>query len=111
MTEAELQSDGLRYLKAQPDFHPIRIVIQRVRGRANIGAKKGTSDIIGIGPGGKMFAVECKTVNGIVSDEQADFLALVNRLGGYGIVARAMEDIREMVRQMREQARKSERAA
>lgn len=101
MSESELQSAILAYLKAQPDFHPVRIVIQRVRGRVNIGAKKGTSDIVGIGPLGKFFGVEVKTPHGIVSDEQADFLALVNRFGGYGIVARSLEDVREMVRRMR----------
>lgn len=107
MTESELQSTILSYLKAQPDFHPIRILIQRVRGRANIGAKKGTSDIVGIGPGGKFYAVEVKLPHGHVTDEQMDFLAMVNRLGGYGVVARGMDDVFEMVRQMRQAERRS----
>jgi hypothetical protein len=101
MSEAELQSAILAYLRAQPDFHPIRILIRRARGRTNSGTAKGVSDVVGVGPLGKFYAVEAKTPNGMVSDEQADFLALVNRLGGYGIVARSLEDVREMVRKMR----------
>ena len=60
--------------------------------------KPGSSDILGLLPGGRFIAVECKSKTGIVSDKQRDFLAEVERLGGLAIVARSIDDVIKAVK-------------
>ena len=55
--------------------------------------KKGSSDIIGILPGGRFLAVECKSRGGRLSERQKEFLKAVNDCGGLGIVAYGIDDI------------------
>jgi hypothetical protein len=55
--------------------------------------KPGASDIIGIMPGGRFIAVECKAAKGRLSEAQHEFLCQVERMGGLAIVARSVEDI------------------
>lgn len=105
MSEVALQSEIMRYL-LQPGFHAIRVRLGG-RGRRDSSGKKGTADIVGIGPCGRFFAIEVKTPTGVLSEEQTEFLTRMNRLGGYAIVARNMADVREMVRQMRCAERRS----
>lgn len=51
--------------------------------------RKGQSDVTAIlPPRGRFCVVECKTGSGVLSADQIDFLALVNRAGGLGLVAR-----------------------
>lgn len=52
----------------------------------------GSSDIIGIAPGGVFVAVECKTASGRVSDNQEKFINNVRRQGGRAGVARCADD-------------------
>lgn len=67
--------------------------------RANTGAGRigerfvrfgppGQSDVIGVGPGGRFIAVECKNEHGKLSEDQRDFLALVEAHGGIALVVR-----------------------
>ena len=55
--------------------------------------KPGSSDILGILPGGRFIAVECKSKKGKLSEKQKIFLAEVERLGGLAIVARSIDDL------------------
>ena len=55
--------------------------------------KPGSSDIIGILPGGRFIAVECKSKSGKVSEKQKAFLAEIERLGGIAIIARSVDDV------------------
>ncbi|MDR2482243.1 MAG: VRR-NUC domain-containing protein [Treponema sp.] len=55
----------------------------------------GSSDIIGILPGGRFLAVECKSNTGRLSEAQEEFLAAVRANGGLAVVARSYEDIAE----------------
>jgi len=59
--------------------------------------KPGSSDILGLLPGGRFIAVECKSKKGKLSENQKDFLAEVERLGGLAIVARSVDDIMKAV--------------
>ena len=59
--------------------------------------KPGSSDILGLLPGGRFLAVECKSQKGKLSEKQKDFLAEVERLGGMAIVARSVDDVIEAV--------------
>ena len=57
----------------------------------------GSSDLIGIAPGGRFLAVEVKTPRGRVSDEQRTFIDAVNRAGGIGYLARSADEaVREL---------------
>jgi len=59
--------------------------------------KVGSSDILGLLPGGRFICVECKSKKGKLSEKQKDFLAEVERLGGLAIVARSVDDVIEAV--------------
>ncbi|MDR0731206.1 MAG: VRR-NUC domain-containing protein, partial [Treponema sp.] len=54
---------------------------------------KGSSDILGLLPGGRFLAVECKAPDGRLSPEQRQFLADIKAQGGLAIVARSCRDI------------------
>lgn len=55
----------------------------------NFGLCKGSSDVLGIAPGGAFLAVEVKTPKGRVTQEQENFIVAVNDAGGIGFVARS----------------------
>lgn len=69
--------------------------------RVPYGLCVGSSDLIGIGPGGRFLAIECKTATGRLTAEQERFLALVERKGGVARVARGREDALSILREMR----------
>lgn len=56
------------------------------------GLCKGSSDLIGWGPGGRFVALEVKTPTGRVTPEQRQFLDAVTAAGGIGEVVRSPED-------------------
>ncbi|WP_287028302.1 VRR-NUC domain-containing protein [Herbaspirillum sp.] len=58
----------------------------------HFGLCKGSSDVLGIAPGGAFLAVEVKTKTGRVTQEQQNFIVAVNRAGGIGFVARSADD-------------------
>jgi hypothetical protein len=60
---------------------------------------KGSSDILGLLPGGRFLAVECKAPDGRLSPEQRQFLADIKALGGMAIVARSYRDIEAALRE------------
>lgn len=55
--------------------------------------KPGSADILGLLPGGRFIAVECKSKKGKLSEKQKDFLANVKRIGGLDVVARSVDDV------------------
>jgi hypothetical protein len=60
---------------------------------------KGSTDILGLLPGGRFLAVETKSTRGKLSPEQREFLADINTLGGMAIVARSWQDIDKALRE------------
>jgi hypothetical protein len=60
---------------------------------------KGSSDILGILPGGRFIAVECKARGGRLSPEQREFLADIKALGGLAIVAKSWTDRDQALRE------------
>ena len=52
-----------------------------------------SADIIGILPGWRFLAVECKSSTGRLSESQAEFLDAVRANGGLAVVARSHQDI------------------
>jgi hypothetical protein len=49
---------------------------------------RGSSDILGIGPGGVLVCVECKTATGRLSAYQHAFLQEIRERGGIAVVVR-----------------------
>lgn len=62
----------------------------------------GISDIIGVLPGGRFLAVECKRPGNVPTEDQQAFLDAVNRRGGLGIVVVDAGDLADIIdREMR----------
>lgn len=80
---------------AERDGRPIRF-----------GLAVGSSDLIGMAPGGLFLAVECKLNSGRLSDGQRRFLELVYRLGGVAVVCRSADEARIQVQKIRAGERK-----
>ena len=59
---------------------------------------KGSSDILGILPTGRLLAVECKAKYGKLTPEQTIFLQQVNSNGGLGIVAHDAQELNEALK-------------
>jgi hypothetical protein len=62
----------------------------------------GASDLIGVGPKGRMLAVEVKMPGGTITEEQQLFLDLVEERGGIAVCATSPEDVEEAVNAARE---------
>jgi hypothetical protein len=60
--------------------------------------KTGSSDILGVLPGGRFIAVECKAPKGRLSDRQIAFLNEIERMGGVAVVAKSVDDIENVLR-------------
>lgn len=74
-----------------------RDVLVRNARRFNTGLPPGFSDLFGVTPDGRFFALEVKTDTGRVSDQQAKFLAAIERTGGLSGVARSPDDARRIL--------------
>jgi hypothetical protein len=61
--------------------------------------KPGVSDIIGVLPGGRFMAIECKAPNGRLSEYQKEFLDQVEKMGGLVVVARSVEDLEKALKE------------
>jgi len=61
----------------------------------------GSPDIVGI-VAGRFVGLECKTEDGIVSDDQDKFLADIDAAGGYAAVVRSVEEALRAIQQARE---------
>jgi hypothetical protein len=62
--------------------------------------KPGASDIVGLLPGGRFIAVECKAPRGRLSELQAAFLQDIERMGGLAVVARSVEDLEKSLMEL-----------
>lgn len=72
------------------------------RGMVACGLCRGSSDLIGIyKPTGRFFALELKAPQGKLEEEQALFLALIVKMGGFAAVARSMLEVREALERLR----------
>ena len=57
--------------------------------------KPGSTDIIGILPGGRFLGVECKVPPDTPSPAQIDFANDVHRAGGIAVTVECLEDLQE----------------
>jgi hypothetical protein len=65
------------------------------------GLCKGSSDLIGVGPGGRFLAIEVKTKRGRATDEQMAFVETVRAMGGIAGICRSPEDALALIEEAR----------
>jgi len=53
----------------------------------------GSADIIACSPGGRFFAIECKSKTGKLTESQKEFLQKVSELGGVALVVRNIDEL------------------
>lgn len=97
--KSELERDILHDIRAELGKDPRCVLWRLSQGQARAGNRtfragmiNGASDLIGLTCNGRFFALEVKTATGRLSTEQALFLRVVNRNGGYGEVVRSVHD-------------------
>lgn len=61
----------------------------------------GSSDLIGIGPGGRFLALEVKTAKGRATEHQLMFIELVKARGGCAEIVRSADEAQRVVEEMR----------
>lgn len=69
--------------------------------KIRFGLVTGASDLIGIGPGGRFFALEVKTPTGRPTPEQLQFIELIRSRGGFACIVRSVEDARSALERAR----------
>lgn len=91
------QNTGLAWVGTP---HPMKSgdVLLTTPRRLHVGLMRGSSDIIGICNDGRFLAVEVKTKEGRVTDEQRTFIDIVRRKGGRAGVARSVDEAIEIAR-------------
>jgi hypothetical protein len=98
--ESQVLDGCLRYLEARQIYHWRNNTgaVQIAPGRFMRFGKKGSSDILGVLPGGRFLCVECKSKDGKLSPEQKQFLADVQELGGLALIVRGWWELDEALR-------------
>lgn len=66
-------------------------------GRVRCGLCKGSSDIIGIGPGGRFIAIEVKATRQSTSVLQKRYVLTINNLGGLAAVVTNMQEVDDLL--------------
>lgn len=89
--ESTIQAEILQYLRWR------RIPAWSTHSSRNRPETPGMADILGVLPGGRFLAIECKAEAGKASELQLDFMASVNAVGGLAFVARSVEDVQRAI--------------
>ena len=99
------EADVLKAVLATLEMHPKVAWVARINsGMFHVEQRfikagfKGCSDILGMLKGGRMLAVECKSLKGKESADQAAFGARVAQDGGLYFVARSVDDVMEALK-------------
>ena len=69
------------------------------RGRFVRFGKVGSSDILGVLPGGRLLALEVKRPGGRLTEAQADFLQQINTAGGLAVMIQDVETLERLLPQ------------
>jgi len=98
--ESYVLNGCLKYLEIRGVYHWRNSTgaVQVAPGRFMRFCKVGSSDILGILPGGRLLCVECKAKNGRLSLEQKQFLADAGELGALTLVVRDWKELDEALR-------------
>lgn len=111
VSEKAIQNTILEYLKLKKIFawqnDSVGIYdLQKKKFRFNPTKMKGVADIIGIYRS-KFLAIECKSQNGRLNENQKHFLDRVVKEGGISIVARDIKDVEEVLQKIQNKDRAS----
>ena len=74
--------------------------IKRFRKQVSPFAINGASDILGILPGGRFLAIECKSKYGKATPDQLMFIERINFHGGCAFVAKSLEDVQQALEEV-----------
>ena len=103
-TETAIKADICLWLKDQPDLTWVRIENQgRRAGSGGVFAKsteRGWPDLLALCRG-VLLAIEVKTPTGVLAPHQEARLREIRRVGGYPLVARSVDDVRQAVARCR----------
>ena len=105
--EQRIKNEILSYLSSLPDgfFYPIDSTgiydpTKKIfRKKNSIYHIRGVSDILGVYRG-RPIAIEVKSKVGVVSDYQKNFIQRFTQAGGIAIVARSVEDVKNLFKTM-----------
>jgi len=99
--ERDVLDGCLKYLQARGIFHWRNNTgaVQIRPGQFMRFGKVGSSDILGILPGGRLLCVECKASRGRLSPEQKKFIDNVRELGAFTAVVRDWWELDEKLRE------------
>ena len=109
-SESEFQRGAMRYLEAQSDLIAWRVNcggLMTPQGHWFRGAPIGTPDIQGAMRGGRAFYIELKTLRGVVSEAQCEWLRRAHTLGIAAFVCRDFGQVLRAVRCLRVTERNS----
>ena len=97
-SEADTKRAIIQYLKIRGHLViPYRIAGIKTATKGWIPAPRTViADLLGLTKDGKFFAIECKSNIGRITPEQNKFLESVRSCGCVAIVARSIEDVREV---------------
>ncbi len=73
-------------------------VVLRGARQIKAGLCVGSSDLVGIAPGGRFLALEGKTGKAVATKKQKRFIEVVNDLGAIAAVVRSTEDVAKLLR-------------
>lgn len=99
MLEKYLQSQVMAWL-TNHGFWFRRVPVQGVRGSKGARMKNpmaGMPDLIGLLPGGRLFAIELKTAEGTLSPIQEKTIAELEAKGALVIIARNLDDVSSLL--------------
>ena len=101
-SEGRILADCLRYLEIRGIYHWRNNTgaVQVRPGQFMRFGKKGSSDILGVLPGGRLLCIECKAPDGgRLSPEQKRFIADVQKLGALALVVRGCLELDAALRE------------
>ena len=90
------QNTGLAWVGTPIQLSNGDVLLKNPR-RLHVGLCKGSSDIIGMAPCGRMLAVEVKTQYGKPTQDQLNFISQVNSKGGIAAIARTVDQALRLV--------------
>jgi len=91
ISEATLQSDILTYLGL------LGIPAWSTHSSRNHPETPGMADVIGVLPGGRFLAIECKAQDGRTTEAQVAWLRDVHKAGGLAFVARDLDTVQNLI--------------
>jgi hypothetical protein len=98
--ESRVLSSCLKYLEVRGIYHWRNScgAVQVRPGQFMRFGKVGSSDILGLLPGGRLLCVECKAADGRLSPEQKKFLSDVKGFGALAVVVRGWKELDKVLR-------------